>query len=84
MNAKNLKLKCLQLMVGRGVRIFEHVKNGLRTKLEGLKATLQSISQNVCQNTPNFVPKFASSLRSSKVHIEIHKPVCQTKPLIGP
>ena len=40
---------------------------------------LQSISQNFCQNIPNFVPKFASSLRTSKVHIEIHKPVCKQR-----
>ena len=41
---------------------------------------LQSISQNFCQNIPKFVPKFVSSLRSSKVHIEIQKPVCKQSP----
>ena len=28
-------------------------------------------------NVPNFIPNFGSSLRSSKVHNEIHKPVCK-------
>ena len=44
--------------------------------VSNILAQLQSISQNFCQNIPNFVIKFASSLRSSKVHIEIQKPIC--------
>ena len=40
-NEKNLKFKCLQPGGGGGgVRIFEHIKSDLRTKLEDLQVIL--------------------------------------------
>ena len=39
--------------------------------------TLQLISKTFDEGFPDFVLKFTSSLRSSKVHIEILKPVCK-------
>jgi hypothetical protein len=40
--------------------------------------------ETLITNVPNFVAKFASSLRSSEVHIGIHKPICKQSPWLVP
>jgi hypothetical protein len=57
--------------------------SSLQTAKEFSKLNFYYYSQfheTLTTNVPNFVGKFASSLRSSQVHIGIHKPICKKVP----
>ena len=63
-----------------GLIQFLYLVYKLQKSLVNLNYYYSQFHETLTTNVPNFVGKFASSLRSSQVHIGIHKPICKKVP----